>query len=121
MRKDAAVETLLDLHGLIVDQGGGYWVKIEAWEVDPTPEIPHGIRYSLTLHDPYGKRVLGFDNAHAIKQPERGRFSGRVMTFDHRHGHATDKGAPYEFRDPYQLLTDFFGQVDELLASLRSQ
>jgi len=32
---------------------------------------PHGIRYSLTLHDKYGARVLGYDNAHAVKPPKK--------------------------------------------------
>ena len=35
---------LLDLHEQILDQENGYWVKIEAWEVDVTLSIPHGIR-----------------------------------------------------------------------------
>ena len=67
MRSDPAIDTLLDLHGETIDQEGGYWMKIEAWRVDATEEIPHGIRYSLTLHDPYGKRILGYDNAHLVK------------------------------------------------------
>ena len=65
MRDDSGIETLIDLHDQIIDQDGGYWVKIEAWRVVPTEEIPHGIRYALTLHEPYGKRILGYDNAHA--------------------------------------------------------
>jgi hypothetical protein len=44
MREDPGIETLLELHGQIIDQGDGYWVKIEAWRVDATAEIPHGIR-----------------------------------------------------------------------------
>jgi hypothetical protein len=56
--------TLIDLHEQIIDQGDGYWVKIEAWRVEATAEVPHGIRYALTLHEPYGKRILGYDNAH---------------------------------------------------------
>ena len=30
MREDQVIETLLDLHDQIIDQGDGYWVKIEA-------------------------------------------------------------------------------------------
>jgi hypothetical protein len=59
MTKDGALLTLLDLHGSVIDQEGGFWLKIEAWEVAVTPAYPHGIRYSLTLHEPYGKRILG--------------------------------------------------------------
>ncbi len=51
MDRDPGIETLLDLHGQIIDQGKGYWVKIEAWRVEATHETPHGIRYSLTLHE----------------------------------------------------------------------
>lgn len=29
MGRDPAIDTLLDLHGSILDQGGGYWIKIE--------------------------------------------------------------------------------------------
>ena len=57
------IQTLLDLHEQILDQEDGYWIKIEAWRVDINPIIPHGIRYSLTLHMPNGERILGYDNA----------------------------------------------------------
>jgi hypothetical protein len=57
MKRDAAIDALLDLHGSIIDQGSGYWVKLEAWKVDASLQIPHGIRYSLTLHEPHGKRI----------------------------------------------------------------
>ena len=65
-----------ELHGSILDQGGGYWIKIEAWWVDVSPEVPHGIRYSLTLHEPYAKRIVGYDNAHAIKPPKKFKYAG---------------------------------------------
>ncbi len=67
---DAAIEALLDLDGSILDQGGGYWIKIEAKKVAVSVEIPHGIRYSLTLHQPSGRRILGYDNAHLVKPPK---------------------------------------------------
>jgi hypothetical protein len=59
MQADTGLESLLDLNGYTIDQEGGYWVKVEAWRVPITVDIPHGIRYSLTLHEPYGKRILG--------------------------------------------------------------
>ena len=37
----------------------------------PSKDLPHGIRYSLTLHEPYGKNVLCYDNAHAVKPPKK--------------------------------------------------
>ena len=114
-KRDVAIDTLLDLHGSILDQGNGYWIKLEAWRVEMSDRIPHGIRYSLTLHEPYGKRILGYDNAHAVKSPGKSRYSGRIMAFDHRHRHASDKGVPYEFKDVQQLLEDFFADVDRVL------
>jgi hypothetical protein len=80
MKGDPAIDTLLDLHGSILDQGGGYWIKIEAWTVEVSNAVPHGIRYSLTLHEPYGKRLLGYDNAHAIKPPKKFKYAGRILT-----------------------------------------
>ena len=55
MRDDHGITTLLGLHDQIIDQGDGYWIKIEAWVVSVSVDRPHGIRYSLTLHEPYAK------------------------------------------------------------------
>jgi hypothetical protein len=82
MTKHDSLDFLLDLDGEVIVQGRGYWVKIEARRRDPSPQVPHGIDYSLTLHDKYGKRVLGFDNAHAAPK-EGGRFSPRRVEYDH--------------------------------------
>jgi hypothetical protein len=73
---DHGIQNLLDLHGNVLDQEDGYWIKLEAWRVAPTKDIPHGIRYSLTLHAPSGKRILGYDNAHAVKVKGKS-FRGR--------------------------------------------
>ena len=90
-REDAGLETLLLLHNEIYDQGNGCWIKIEAWRVEATEHVPHGIRYALTLHDRYGTRLLGFDNAHAVKPPKRMRYTGRRLAYDHRHRHSSDR------------------------------
>lgn len=119
MTTDSGLATLLELDGQILDQGDGYWVEIRAWAVVATRDIPHGLRYSLTLHDRHGTRILGFDNAHAPGKPKKFRFAGRRLPYDHRHRHASDKGVPYEFRDAYQLLRDFFQEVDRALKALR--
>lgn len=121
MKSDPVIETLLDLHDSILDQGDGFWVKIEAWRTNVSSEIPHGIRYSLTLHEPYGKRILGYDNAHAIKPPKKLKYAGRVLPYDHKHRHATDYGVPYEFRNAQQLINDFFADVDRVLKEVRGQ
>ena len=96
--------------------GQGYWIKIEAWPVAPGKEIPHGIRYPLTFHEPYGKRILGYDNAHAVKPPKKFKFAGQRLAYDHKHRHVSDKGVPYAFVDAHQLLNDFFTEVDQVLA-----
>jgi hypothetical protein len=121
MRRDTGIDTLLDLHGSILDQGGGYWIKLEAWLVAASPRIPHGVRYSLTLHEPYGKRVLGYDNAHLVKPPKKFKFSGRILPYDHKHRHASDQGVPYEFKDAQQLINDFFADVDMILREVRKK
>lgn len=113
-RRQTGLDTLLDLHGEILVQEGGYWIKIEAWTAEVTEGTPQGIRYSLTLHDPKGKRILGYDNAHAIEPPKKG-FAGRRIEYDHKHRHAKDKGVAYEFLSAGQLLTDFFEEVDKIL------
>ena len=108
-----------DLHDQILDQGDGYWIKFEAWRVEVSMWMPHGIRYSLTLHEPYGERILGYDNAHAVKLPKKFKFAGRRLAYDHMHRHASDKGVPYEFQDAQQLLVDFFAEVDRVLKETR--
>ena len=119
MREDHGIVTLIDLHNQVIDQGDGYWIKFEAWRVEVSDSIPHGIRYSLTLHEPYGKRILGYDNAHAGKPPKKFKFAGQRLTYDHKHRHASDKGVPYAFKDAHQLLSDFFVEVDRLLKKVR--
>lgn len=113
-KRQTQLDTLLDLHGEILVQNGGYWIKIEAWTVEPREGVPHGIRYSLTLHDPKGKRILGYDNAHAVGPPRKG-FAGRRLEYDHVHRHAKDKAVAYEFSSAGQLLADFFNEVDKVL------
>lgn len=81
---NTGVRNLLDLHDSILDQGDGYWIKIEAWAVAPNMDVPHGIRYSLTLHEPYGKRILGYDNAHRVKPHKKFKYAGQRLPYDLR-------------------------------------
>jgi hypothetical protein len=108
------LETLLLLDGSIFEQDAGFWVKIEARFVESSTDVPHGVRYSLTLHDRYGTRVLGYDNAHGVKLSKRG-FRGRRLPYDHRHRTARDKGVPYVFESAEKLLADFFREVDKVI------
>lgn len=118
MPRDLGLDTLLLLAGEIYDQGDGYWLKIEAWQVTPTLERPHGISYSLTLHGPDNARILGFDNAHAVQREQRG-YRGRRVVYDHRHLHGVRKAVPYEFSSAEQLLKDFFEAVDVAMEARR--
>jgi hypothetical protein len=80
-RECRSIESLLDLHGSIIDQGDGYWIKLEAWRVEASPKVPHC----------------------------------------HKHRHDRDKGRPYEFKDAYELLADFFEDVDGVLHEVKSK
>lgn len=74
--RDPSLDALLDLDGqiLVVDPDGGHWVKFVVTRVPVSPEKPHGLDYSLTLHGPSGERLVGFDNAHPVG---RGRGASR--------------------------------------------
>ena len=115
MQKDNGLDTLLDLDGLVIEQHYGFWVQFAVARTDVTPQRPHGLRYSLTLHDKYGHRVMGYDNAHAVKLPKKYKYAGRKIEYDHQHRHLSDRGVPYEFESGYQLMQDFFESVDEIL------
>lgn len=45
----------------------------------------------------------------------RFKYAGQVLPYDHKHRHISDKGVHYEFKDAYQLLRDFFAEVDQIL------
>ncbi len=91
--RDPTLDVLLDLDGqvLVVDPEGGHWVRFVVTRVPVSPEKPHGIDYSLTLHGPDGERLVGFDNAHRVAEQKRGEPQ------DHRHipikpGHQRSSG-----------------------------
>jgi hypothetical protein len=108
MSDNGGWEYLSSLHGttFVVDERLGLWVKFVVLLVPSTPEVPHGIAYSLTLHNRTGKRLLGFDNAHGV---------GKREQFDHWHRHGGDAGRKYEFETPNQLLADFWREVDRVI------
>lgn len=110
--QDTELQTLLDLDGLQMGIRGGYWVKFKVWLVEPNIHIPHGIRYSLTLHDKYGTRLIGFDNAHAPKVKRR-KFSAKRAEWDHQHHR--DAVSDYDFDSPSQLIEAFWNLVNKVL------
>ena len=114
--KDAALQTLLEMDGFTFWPKPRYWVKFNARFVEAAPQTPHNIKYSLTLHDRNNTRILGFDNAHAVKRrgKHRKKYVGRIVTWDHVH--KLNKTIPYEFESASQLLDDFWKAVDEFVS-----
>lgn len=111
--RDPGLDTLLDLHGetMFVDDQG-HWVKFIAVRTEVTPERPHGLSYSLTLHAPDGARLVGFDNAYPVRE-RRGPGTRQRPGRDHRHRLRTLR--PYEYKDAATLLEDFWKEVDRVL------
>lgn len=111
---DSSMDGLLDLDGIRypVDEEGKYWVKFEAKRVEATSERPHGLKYSLTLHDENNERILGFDNAHPVEEKSGPGARTRVQ-YDHRH--AGERIRFYDYSDAGSLVTDFWNEVNAFL------
>lgn len=77
-----------------------------------TAERPHGLRYSLTLHDARGARLVGFDNVHPVATGT-GPGAKQAVAHDHRHRLRTVR--PHDYADAASLLTDFWAIVDVVL------
>lgn len=92
---------------MVVDPEGGHWVRFVVTPIPVSPEKPHGIDYSLTLHGPDGERLVGFDNAHPVGQRKRGEVQD--------HHHRLNTIVEYEYRDAASLLADFWKTVDAVL------
>lgn len=113
-RRDAGLDALLELDGqiLFVDPRGRHWVRFVVRRVEPSPRRPHGLDYSLTLHDENGERLVGFDNAHPVR-PVSGPSGRRRRSQDHKHRFRTVR--PYDYQDAATLLDDFWRAVDAVL------
>jgi hypothetical protein len=109
---DTGLEFLLEMDGEVFPMDNGYWTKIEARIVVPNDKVPHGIRYSLTLHDRNNVRVLGYDNAHGLK-PKKKKFGAKKTEWDHRH--EKNRVESYEFENAAQLLVDFWNDVNRIM------
>ena len=112
--EDLAVEYFLELDGTIhfVDEKCKYCVEIKAKRTDVTPERPHGLSYSLTLHDEKNERILGFDNAHPV--PASKGPSGKRHRF-HDHRHKYERTLIYRFEDTSKLISDFYAAVEQIM------
>jgi hypothetical protein len=110
--RDPGLDALLGLDGevFVADAQGKHSVKFVVKRVPVSPERPHGLSYSLTLHDQHGARLVGFDNAHA---PPKKKGRARRVERDHRHRLGTTR--PYQYRDAATLLTDFWAEVEAVL------
>ena len=113
-RRDPGLDALLDLDGqvYVVDPTSNHWVKFSVKRVAPSPERPHGLSYSLTLHTEDGERLVGFDNAHHVRTSNR---PGGRLRKQHDHKHRLRSIRTYEYRDAAALLTDFWAEVDAVL------
>ena len=108
------LEFLLAFNGRVHRYAGGYWLKFEILRVTPSEARAHGLDYSFTLHGPDNRRLIGFDNAHAV--PAKGSpFKKRPKAMDHWHRTETDAGQPYAFKDAEHLIDDFFDEVERVL------
>ncbi len=106
------LETLLDLDGNIFPMDNGYWTKFESRIIQPNKHIPHGIKYSLTLHDRHNHRILGYDNAHGIKAKKK-TFQAKRQEWDHKHEKMNI--TIYEFENAGQLLEDFWLDANRIM------
>jgi hypothetical protein len=106
-RRDPSLDTLLDLHGqvLVIDEAG-YWVQFVVHQVPVTPDKPHGLDYSLTMHGPDNERLVGFDNAHQVA-------GARRVPKDHKHRLRTVR--PYDYTDAAELVSAFWNEVESVL------
>jgi hypothetical protein len=113
---DPSLDALLDLDGqlFVIDEAGRHWVKFDVKRVPATTERPHGLSYSLTLHEATGKRIVGFDNAHPVPGQSGPAARSRRTTNDHKHRLRTVR--PYDYQDAGSLLVDFWAEVEAVLA-----
>lgn len=111
MLDDHGLKSLLDLDGEIFMMDDKHWVKFECHLVKKNKHIPHGIKYSLTLHDKDNARILGYDNAH--NSAKQKKFTAKRISWDHKH--EKERVTTYDFFTADQLLIDFWKDVNAIL------
>ena len=112
MDHDPRLDTLLLLDGETFVVEGNFWVKFEVKRVPAIAEKPHGLDYSLTLHGGDGVRLLGFDNAHPIRE---GAGPGARTRIEYDHKHRGERVRFYDYKDSMSLLADFWTEVEAIL------
>ena len=113
MDRDYMLEYLLSLDDSFIDMEDDWEVHVRAHQIPSTRQRPHGLRYSLTLHNTLGERVLGYDNAHFARDGKR------QGTFDHIH--RGSRVRHYQYVDAEALLADFLKDVDQHIEEHRSK
>lgn len=103
---------LLDGKTFAVDQAGKLWVRFDVKPVAISVQRPHGLKYSLTLHDEDGGRILGFDNAHPIKE---GTGPGAHTRVEYDHTHKGERLRFDRYADAATLLSDFWQEVESIM------
>ena len=87
----------------------------------PTVDLTRSVRstiscrspyYSLTLHDPQGDRVLGFDNAHPVRE---GSGPGARTRIEYDHRHQRESVRFYDYQDAGTLIMDFWTEVESII------
>ncbi len=77
-----------------VIEDNGNIIEVKMWQVTPSPDKPHGYKYSL-VYIVKNKRVIGYDN---------GEGKG-----DHRH--YKDRVETYLFKNLEKLTKDFYSDI----------
>lgn len=119
--KDIGIENLLELDGVrfVIDESLGLWVKFEAKETKKTTNRPHGLRYSLSLHNRLNSRIIGFDNAHAIEYGGKRNIAPKRI-YDHCHiSSSLEEVRPYIYESAAKLLRDFWDAVDRVVKKMK--
>jgi hypothetical protein len=105
---DEPIRRLLDYDHRRYWLVNGWSIRFRIAEVEASTKRPYGIRYSFTLHDVDGARLLGFDNAHGVPSQHE---------YDHRHRfRKPNEILAYEFLGADELICDFFAAVERACA-----
>ncbi len=120
MTVGSGIENLLMLDGEVIEADSEleYFAHFTTSKVEVSEGRPHGIKYSLTLHDKDNERLMGFDNAHAFEDKRRRKFSKhrKLSKWDHKHKlKEVSVISPYDYETAEKLLSDFWVAVDEAI------
>jgi len=106
------LEALLELDGIEYGIGTDYWVKFSAKKITANEHRPFGVKYSLTMHNQYGTRLVGFDNAH-LADIKRKKYTAKRLAWDHKHQRGVI--SDYDFYSAGQLIEDFWNLIDKII------